>query len=123
MNESVLTSIINAIPGSALPLVVCVLGIGYLYFKFNRVEKDRESTKELRDKDSQEMHDTLLKHEFRITELKDIVNLHRDKLNSIDSQLSIINSELVKLNVQVESLTNTLKEQNQIMRDLGQWKN
>lgn len=123
MNESVLTSIINAIPGSALPLVVCVLGLGYFWFKFNKVEKDRESTKELRDKDSQDMHDTLLKHEFRITELKDIVNLHKDKLNSIDSQLSIINSELVKLNVQVESLTNTLKEQNQIMRGLGQWKN
>ena len=107
----------------ALPLVVCVLGIGYLYFKFSRVEKDRESTKAIRDKDSQDVHDTLLKHEFRITELKDIVNLHKDKLNSIDSQLGIINSELVKLNVQVESLTNALKEQNQIMRDLSQWKN
>ena len=110
--------ILQSIPSSALPIVVCVLGLGYLYFKFNKVEKDRESTKVIRDKDSQDVHDTLLKHEFRITELKDIVNLHKDKLNSIDAQLSIINSELVKLNVQVESLTNTLKEQNQIMRNM-----
>ena len=114
-----LTSLIAAIPSGALPIVVVVviLGLGYLYFKFNKVEKDREVTKQQRDSDSQTIHDTLLKHDFKLSELAGIVNLHRDKLDSIDKQLTIVNTELVKLNVQVEHLADALKEQNEIMKE------
>ena len=112
-----LTSLIAAIPSGALPIVVVILGLGYLYFKFNKVEKDREVTKQQRDSDSQTIHDTLLKHDFKLSELAGIVNLHRDKLDSIDKQLTIVNTELVKLNVQVEHLADALKEQNEIMKE------
>lgn len=112
-----LTSLIAAIPSGALPIVVVILGLGYLYFKFNKVEKDREVTKQQRDSDSQVIHDTLLKQSFEITSLKGIVELHRDRLESIDKQLAIVNRELVKLNLQVEHLADALKAQSEIMKE------
>ena len=111
-----LGQVLAAIPSGALPIVVVILGLAYLYFKFNKVEKDREVTKKNRDNDSQDIHDKILKLEFKTAELGGIVNLHRDKLDQIEKQLTIVNQELVKLNVQVEHLADALKEQNEIMR-------
>lgn len=113
--ESTITTIISSLSPSALPMVVCIIGIAYLWFKFGRVQQDRVETKAERDKDSQDIHDKLLTHDFKISELQGIVNLHRDKLDSIDKQLGIVNQELVKLNIQVEHLANALEKQNEIM--------
>lgn len=110
-----ITSLIAAIPSGALPIVVVILGLAYLYFKFNKVEKDREVTKQQRDSDSQTIHDDILKLKFDVTNLQGIVNLHKDKLESIDKQLGLVNQELVKLNIQVEHLATALEKQNEIM--------
>lgn len=110
-----ITSLIAAIPSGALPIVVVILGLAYLYFKFNKVEKDREVTKQQRDSDSQAIHDDILKLKFDVTNLQEIVNLHKDKLESIDKQLGLVNQELVKLNIQVEHLATALEKQNEIM--------
>lgn len=115
MDTNLLSQIIAAIPSNVLPLVVTVLGLFYIYRK---IENQRTETKVERDNDSQTIHDTLLKHDFRLTELSGIVNLHRDKLESIDKQLVIVNQELVKLNVQVDLLVKALEEQNRIMAGL-----
>lgn len=115
MEANLLSQIIAAIPSNVLPLVVTVLGLFYIYRK---IENQRTETKVERDNDSQTIHDTLLKHDFRLTELSGIVNLHRDKLESIDKQLVIVNQELVKLNVQVDLLVKALEEQNRIMAGL-----
>ena len=58
-----------------------------------------------------------INYTFKIRNLEGIVNLHKDKLESIDKQLAIVNQELVKLNLQVEHLTDALREQNEIMRE------
>jgi len=115
--EGIVTQIVGALSPSALPIVVLCLGGLYLWFRFGRIEKDREQTKAARDKDSLEIHDKLLTHDFKISNLQGIVDLHRDKLDSIDKQLSIVNRELVKLNLSVEHLSAALKEQNDIMRE------
>lgn len=115
--EGIVTQIVGALSPSALPIVVLCLGGLYLWFRFGRIEKDREQTKASRDKDSLEIHDKLLTHDFKLTNLQGIVDLHRDKLDSIDKQLSIVNQELVKLNLSVEHLSAALKEQNDIMRE------
>lgn len=115
--EQIATTLIAALSPSALPVVVLCLGGIYLYLKFGRMEKDRQETKTARDNDSQEIHDKLLAHDFRLTNLQGIVDLHRDKLDSIDKQLAIVNQELVKLNLSVEHLGNALKEQNEIMKE------
>lgn len=65
------------------------------------------------------MHDELLRLKFKVTELEGIANLHRDKLESIDKQLAIVNQELVKLNCQVENLVKALETQNEIMKGMN----
>lgn len=65
------------------------------------------------------MHDEILKLKFKVTELEGITNLHRDKLDSIDKQLAIVNQELVKLNCQVENLVKALEMQNEIMKGIN----
>lgn len=114
MND-IVQLIISSISPSALPIVIVIIGIAYLYFKFSKLEKDRDNTKSARDSDSQDIHDKLLTHDFKLAELAGIVELHRDKLDSIDKQLTIVNTELVKLNVQVEHLAKALERQNEIM--------
>ena len=116
MTEAI-TSLIAAIPPSALPIVVVIIGIAYLYFKFTKMEQDRNTTKVNRDADSQAIHDDILKLKFDVTNLQGIVNLHKDKLESIDKQLGLVNQELVKLNIQVEHLASALEKQNEIIME------
>lgn len=106
--EQLIPQVLPYIGSSALPLLIVVL----FYIK---IKNDRAKTKVERDNDSQQMHDDVLKLKFEVTGLKDIVNLHRDKLDSIEKQVGIINTELVKLNIQVEHLVKALEDQNKIM--------
>ncbi|MBQ1570434.1 MAG: hypothetical protein IIZ78_04860 [Clostridiales bacterium] len=115
MSAQTLALIVSSISPSALPLVVVILGGLYLYMKFRKIESDRIETKQHRDNDSQTLHDDVLKLKFDVSNLSGIVDLHKTKLESIDQQVSIINQELVKLNLQVEHLVETLNQQNQIM--------
>lgn len=110
-----IVSMISSVDPHSLPLVVVIIAIAYLYFKFHKVETDRSETKQLRDTDSQNLHDDVLKLKFDVSNLNGIVDLHKNKLDSIDQQLAIVNQELVKLNVQVEHLVSALNQQNQIM--------
>lgn len=115
--EAIINNLISALSPAALPLVVVVVAAIYFYFKFKGIEQDRMNTKQQRDTDSQEVHDKLLTHDFKIANLQGIVDLHRDKLDSIDKQLAVVNQELVKLNLSVEHLGTALKEQNEIMKE------
>ena len=114
MNE-VLLALIAAINPAAVPLVATIVLSIFMYLKFKKVESDRIETKQHRDNDSQTLHDDVLKLKFDVSNLSGIVDLHKTKLESIDQQVSIINQELVKLNLQVEHLVETLNQQNQIM--------
>ena len=113
--EAVISQLISTLSPAALPLVVVIVAGIYFYYKFKSLEQDRVNTKQQRDTDSQEVHDKLLTHDFKISSLQGVVDLHRDKLDSIDKQLSIVNQELVKLNLSVEHLSIALKEQNEII--------
>lgn len=98
-----LTAIISVVPPVAIPLVVTILGIAYLYFKFRNVEVDRSKTKAVRDKDSLEIHDKLLKHDFEIANLKGQSVHHEELLEDLTKQLSILNTNVVKLQVTIDS--------------------
>jgi hypothetical protein len=98
-----LATVVAAIPPAALPIVLCVLGIAYLYFKFHKVEKDRAETKTMRDSDSQNIHDTLLKHTFELAALKGQAGHHEELLEDLTKQVSILNTNIVKLQVTIDS--------------------
>lgn len=99
-----IVAIISAIPPSAIPIVVVILGLGYLYFKFGQEKKDREVTKAVRNKDSQEIHDTLLRHTFQIDELKGQNVHHEQVLDDLNKQMGLLNTNIVKLQVTIENM-------------------
>lgn len=109
MTEAI-TSLIAAIPPSALPVVVLCLGGLYLWFKFGRMEKDRQETKNQRDTDSQNIHDDLLKLKFKINELDGRTVHHADLLEDLREQVATLNSNISKLTVQLEMYCNLMKD-------------
>lgn len=87
--EQVITQIISAISPSALPIVICVLGLAYIYWKIN---SQRKVTKTERDN----AHDNLV---TRITllerEIEEIKQLDlATKLAQIQTDLNWIKEKL-----------------------------
>lgn len=98
-----LVNILPYVPQTAIPLVVVAIA----YFKING---DRKTTKEQRDKDSLELHDKLLKHDFLIGQLKDNLSLYQTVQEDLKTELNILNTNVAKLTVVVDSLRDTVKE-------------
>lgn len=109
MTEAI-TSLIAAISPSALPIVVVIIGIAYLYFKFTKMEQDRNTTKVNRDADSQAIHDDILKLKFDVTHLKDTVVLHDTLLSDISKQINILSTNIAILTQKIDNLNNIITE-------------
>ena len=103
----IISTILPYISSSALPVVVVVLGGIYLYKK---IDGERKTTKELRDKDSLEVHDTLMKHSFQITQLKDQQALISTVVDDLRDTCSQLNTNIVKLDTNVQNLTEVVRE-------------
>ena len=91
--ESVIAQIISAISPSALPIVVCVLGLAYIYWKIN---SQRKVTKTERDiaHDDLDKRLTLVEHDVNF--MKQQNSLFADKLDRILDELTNIKVELAK---------------------------
>lgn len=91
--EQVITQVIAAISPSALPIVVCVLGLGYIYWKIN---SQRKETKVKRDADYESLDKrvTLLEHDCDF--MKQQHALFGQKLDKILEELTNIKVELAK---------------------------
>jgi len=109
MSESILGSILESIPPSAVPIVIVILGLGYLYFKFRQVEAARKVTKNERDKDSQDLHDKLMRHDWEINQIK-ADNNHRDVLlEDLRKQVEAVNQNLAIVATKLDSLVEAVK--------------
>lgn len=110
MNAETLALIISSVNPSALPLVVVVVAVVYLYFKFKKVETDRKLTKSVRDADSVNIHDQLLKNTWDISRIKED-NSHRDALlDDLRQQVTIVNQNLAVVANKLDSLVEAVKE-------------
>lgn len=91
--EALIPQIIAAISPSALPIVVCVLGLGYIYWKIN---SQRKETKLKRDADYESLDKrvTLLEHDCDF--MKQQHALFGQKLDRILEELTNIKVELAK---------------------------
>lgn len=85
--------IITALSPSALPLVVCVLGIAYIYWK---IQSQRKVTKSERDNINEEFDLRLTLCEHDITFMKEQNQIFADKLDRILDELTAIKVELAK---------------------------
>lgn len=81
-----------------------------LWGDIQKTKADRASTKEQRDKDSIELHDKVLKLEFMTTQLKDQQALTATVVDDLRDQCSTLNTNIVKLDMAVASLTEAIKE-------------
>lgn len=91
--EQLFTSIVSAISPSALPIVVCVLGCVFIYFKIGR---DRKQTKTERDNEKDELDKRLTIVEHDVQYMKEQNQLFSSKLDRILDELTAIKVELAK---------------------------
>ena len=74
------------------------------------VRRSRLATSEARDKDSQNLHDKVLKLEFATQQLKDSQALTAQVVDDLRDQCSTLNTNIVKLDMAVANLTEVIKE-------------
>ena len=91
--EHIVTAIVSAISPAALPLLVCVLGCVYIYFK---IQSQRKVTKTERDNTNEEFDLRMTLCEHDIAFIKEQNALFADKLDRILSELTEIKVNLAK---------------------------
>ena len=91
--EHIVTAIVSAISPAALPIVVCVLGCVYIYFK---IQSQRKVTKEERDIQKDELDKRLTLVEHDVSFMKEQNQLFSSKLDRILDELTAIKVELAK---------------------------
>jgi hypothetical protein len=91
-------------------LVTNLAGLIKLWGDLAKQKADRADTKAARDKDSQELHDKVLKHDFAISQLKDAQSLQATVVDDLRDQCSALNANIVKLDTNVANLTEAIKE-------------
>ena len=89
--EQIITQIAAMIPEGSLPIVVCILGLAYIYWKINA---QRKVTKEERDTahDDLDKRLTLVEHDVQF--MKEQHSLFADKLDRILDELTEIKVKL-----------------------------
>ena len=91
--EQIITHILTVMSPSALPIVVCVLGIAYIYWKINSQRKVTKSERDIAH-DDMDKRLTLVEHDVQY--MKEQHSLFADKLDRILNQLTEIKVELAK---------------------------
>jgi len=108
--ENIITTIVSSLSPSALPLVVVILGLFWIYRKTSDIKKDREETKIQRDADSQNLHDMVQKNTWEINNLK-LENQHRDTiLDDLRQQCNELNVNLAVVSQKLDTLVEAIKE-------------
>lgn len=91
-------------------LITNLAGLIKLWGDLAKQRADRIETKAARDKDSSELHDKVLKHDFMISQLKDAQSLQATVIDDLRDTCSTLNSNIVKLDTNVSNLTEAIKE-------------
>ena len=103
----IISTILPYITPSALPVILVVLGGIYIY---KRIDGERSKTKEIRDTDSQQIHDDLLKLKFKVSELDGKTVKHEQVIDDLREQINILNQNVVRLSVVIEQLAKNLEK-------------
>lgn len=101
-------------------IVACLLGIAGLIgavtawvkakTESEHIRNERLQTKQERDGDSQNMHDSILKLQFDVTSLKDTATLHAEHIEDLNRQSASLNTGLAQVLVKLDNIFETLKE-------------
>ena len=75
-----------------------------------KLTNDRAATATARDKDSQDLHDSVLKHGFQIQQLRDQQALTSTVVDDLRDTCATLNTNIAKLDLNVVNLTEAIKE-------------
>lgn len=75
-----------------------------------KLTNERAATATARDKDSQDLHDAVLKHGFQIQQLKDQQALTSTVVDDLRDTCATLNTNIAKLDLNVVNLTEAIKE-------------
>lgn len=98
-----LINILPYVPQYAIPIVIIAIA-------YKKIDSDRQATKTVRDKDSLELHDKILKQEFQIGQLKDNYQFMRTVMDDLRDTTNNINLAICKLDSSVNNLADTVKD-------------
>ena len=96
--------------GAVVLFLTAGAGLLKVWGELAKVKADRMATKDERDKDSMEVHDTLLKQGFQIQQCRDALALYQTVQEDLKTELNLLNTNVAKLTVVVENLGETVKE-------------
>lgn len=108
--ESFITSLLPTLGAPAISVIIVV----YLYLKINN---QRKETKVTRDKDSQDLHDKILKHDFDISRLKGDLDQQRNLNSDLSNQINILSQSVAKFSVAVDMLSESVKDIREDLRN------
>lgn len=75
-----------------------------------KIKAARMETAAVRDADSRELHDTVLKQGFQIQQCRDSLTLYQTVQEDLKTELNLLNTNVAKLTVVVENLSETVRE-------------
>ena len=96
--------------GAVVLFLTAGAGLLKVWTELAKVKAERLETKAARDKDSQELHDKVLKHDFMISQLRDQQSLQATVIDDLRDTCSTLNSNIVKLDTNVANLTDAIRE-------------
>lgn len=108
--ENIIATLAPLIPPAALPLLIVVVLVIWVYYKLQTINKDRETTKLARDKDSQDLHDIVQKNTWEINQIK-METSHRDTLiDDLRMQVNELNTNLALVSQKLDTLVEAIKD-------------
>ena len=105
------TSLLPFIPQAAIPLVICVCFTIWIQSK-------RKETKNERDRDSQELHDSVLKLQFEVANIKGEQVQQRNVNNDLNAQIVELSKAVACFSTAVDNLVKTVDELKEEVRDM-----
>lgn len=110
----------NVTPELIAATIACLVGLSSLIAavtawvkaktESERIRSQRQETKQLRDADSQVMHDSILKLQFEVTSLKDTQVLHSEHIEDLNRQSATLNTTLAQVLVKLDNIFDQIKE-------------
>ena len=104
------TELWAALIGACVLLLTNLAGLVKVWGDLTKTKADRIAVGQARDKDSLELHDKILKHDFMIAQLKDQQSLTATVVDDLRDQCAALNSNIVKLDTNIANLTEAVRE-------------
>ena len=100
----------KALIGAVVLFLTAGAGLFKVWTELAKIKSERIVTKAARDRDSQELHDTVQKLTWENARLKEDVQFMKSGLDDHQMQLSVLNTELAKVSTKLDSALEILHD-------------